>query len=186
MSQSLDLANHHMLALTRASLAALRSALIRDAGPAAASYLQEAGYAGGETMFASFRAWLAERTDIPAEQLDLEAFELRASEYFRDAGWGTLKVGSLRDAVATLDSTDWGEADPHGGLDFPACHLTTGMFADFFGRIAEQPLAVLEVECRSMGAPRCRFLVGNADVMEHIYDEMGRGVGYEEAVGVVE
>ena len=59
------------------------------------------------------------------------------------------------------------------------------LFADFFGRIADTPLAVLEVECRSMGAPRCRFLVGNAAVMEHVYDEMGRGVDYEEAVGSV-
>jgi hypothetical protein len=36
-----------------------------------------------------------------------------------------------------------------------------------------------------MGSPRCRFLVGNADVMEHVYEEMGRGVDYEEAVGSV-
>ena len=56
MSQSLDLATHQLLALTRSSLAALRAALIRDAGPAAASYLQEAGYAGGESLFASFRS----------------------------------------------------------------------------------------------------------------------------------
>jgi hypothetical protein len=36
-----------------------------------------------------------------------------------------------------------------------------------------------------MGAPRCRFLVGNAEVMEHVYEEMGHGTGYEEAVGAV-
>ena len=185
MPQSLDLANHQMLALTRSSLAALRAALIRDAGPAAASYLQEAGYAGGETLFESFRSWLSVRTDEQPEELGVEQFEQYATEYFRDAGWGSLRVGSLNDAVATLDSEDWGEADPGSGLDHPACHLTTGMFADFFGRIANTPLAVLEVECRSMGAPRCRFLVGNADVMEHVYEEMGRGVDYEEAVGSV-
>jgi predicted hydrocarbon binding protein len=185
MPQSLDLANHQLLALTRSSLAALRAALIRDAGPAAAAYLQEAGYAGGEALFDSFRSWLATRTEEQAEELGLEQFEQYATEYFRDAGWGSLKVGSLNDAVATLDSDDWGEADPASHLDHPACHLTTGMFADFFGRIANTPLAVLEVECRSMGAPRCRFLVGNADVMEHVYEEMGRGVDYEEAVGSV-
>lgn len=185
MPQSLDLANHQLLALTRSSLAALRAALIRDAGPAAASYLQEAGYAGGEALFDSFRSWLAMRTNELPEELGVEQFEQFATEYFRDAGWGSLKVGSLNDAVATLDSADWGEADPASGLDHPACHLTTGMFADFFGRIANTPLAVLEVECRSTGAPRCRFLVGNADVMEHVYDEMGRGVDYEEAVGSV-
>jgi uncharacterized protein len=185
MPHSLDLANHQLLALTRSSLAALRSALIRDAGPAAAAYLQEAGYAGGETMFESFRSWVGTRTDAQPEELDVEQFEQLATEYFRDAGWGSLRVGSLNDAVATLDSEDWGEADPNSGLDYPACHLTTGMFADFFGRIADTPLAVLEVECRSMGAPRCRFLVGNADVMEHVYDEMGRGVAYDEAVSGV-
>src|SRR5574338_112052 len=151
MAQSLDLANHQLLALTRASLAALRAALIRDAGPAAASYLQEAGYAGGEALFASFRSWLAGRTEVPPDELDVHQFEQYATEYFRDAGWGSLKVGSLNDAVATLDSEDWGEADPNSGLDHPGCHLTTGMFADFFGRLADSQLAVLEVECRSMG-----------------------------------
>ena len=125
------------------------------------------------------------RCEVPAEELAVEEFERFATDYFRDAGWGSLKVGTLNDAVATLDSTDWGESDPAGGMDHPACHFTTGMFADFFGRIADTPLAVLEVECRSMGAPRCRFLVGNAAVMEHVYDEMGRGVDYEEAVGSV-
>jgi len=185
MPQSLDLANHQLVALTRSSLAALRSALIRDAGPAAASYLQEAGYAGGEALFESFRSWLVMQTEIEPDELDVEQFEQFATQYFRDAGWGSLKVGNLNDAVATLDSEDWGEADPSSGLDHPACHLTTGMFADFFGRIADTPLAVLEVECRSMGAPRCRFLVGNAAVMEHVYEEMSRGVDYEEAVGAV-
>jgi hypothetical protein len=56
------------------------------------------------------------------------------------------------------------------------------MFANFFGQIAEAPLAVLEVECRSMGSERCRFLVGNAQVMEHVYGELERGVAYSEAV----
>ena len=56
------------------------------------------------------------------------------------------------------------------------------MFADLFGRVAGAPVAVLEVECRSAGAPRCRFLVGNPQVMEQLYDEMGRGVPYDEAV----
>ena len=40
----------------------------------------------------------------------------------------------------------------------------------------------MEVECRSMGADRCRFLVGSGEVMQRVYDEMGNGVPYEEAV----
>lgn len=171
-----------MLALTRASLATLRSALLRDAGPDAAVYLQEAGYAGGEALWRVFGEWLAERTEVPADQLSVRAFEEYVSEFFTDTGWGRIEIGSLGDAVATLDSTDWGEADPDSGSGHPCCHLTTGMFADLFGRVASVPVAVLEVECRSAGAERCRFLVGSPEMMEQIYDEMGRGQPYEAAV----
>jgi hypothetical protein len=55
------------------------------------------------------------------------------------------------------------------------------LFADFFGRTAEAPLAVLEVECRSSGSHRCRFLVGSAEVMQHLYERMMAGASYEEA-----
>ena len=182
----LDLTTNQLAAVPRASLAALRAALLRDAGPSAAAYLQEAGYAGGEAMFSSFRAWLGAREAAAPEDLDLETFERRATEFFREGGWGSLKVGTLRTAVGTLDSDDWAEADPAAALDHPGCHLTTGMFADFFGRVADEPLAVLEVECRSMGDPRCRFLIGSAEVMARVYDELGRGVSYEEAVAEVE
>ena len=182
----MELATNGMLGLPRAALAALRAALYRDAGPAAAAYLQEAGYAGGETLFAAFRGWLSARGEQAPESLTLERFEELATGYFRDAGWGSLSVGSLRSAVAVLDSPDWGEADPDSGMEQPACHFTTGMFADFFGRIADAQLAVLEVECRSTGAHRCRFLIGNAEVMEHVYDTLGRGSDYETALGEVE
>ncbi|MFL5577534.1 MAG: V4R domain-containing protein [Gemmatimonadaceae bacterium] len=182
----LDLTTNQLAALPRASLGALRAALLRDAGPAAAAYLQEAGYAGGGAMFESFQGWLAATGGGVAAELDLRTFEARATEFFREAGWGSLQVGSLREAVATLDSEDWAEADPASPLDHPGCHLTTGMFADFFGRVGGEPLAVLEVECRSMGDPRCRFLIGSAEVMGHVYDELGRGIGYEQAVAGME
>lgn len=182
MPQPLDLAGHGMLALTRASLSTLRTALMRDGGPDAAIYLQEAGYAGGDALWQAFRRWLGTRSDISAEQMDVETFEARISEFFRDAGWGSLAISSLDEVVATLDSEDWGEADPANVADHPCCHMTTGMFADLFGRVAGAPVAVLEVECRSMGAERCRFLVGNPEVMEQIYDDMGRGLAYDEAV----
>ncbi|HJU65499.1 MAG TPA: V4R domain-containing protein [Gemmatimonadaceae bacterium] len=177
----LDLANHSMLALSRAALTALRSALIRDAGPAAAAYLRDAGYAGGETVFASFRDWLRSEQAPSPEELGVEEFAEYATRYFRDAGWGSISIGSLGDAVATVDSEDWAEADPASALEMPGCHLTTGMFADFFGRLSDTPLAVLEVECRSAGSHRCRFLLGNADVMTYIFEEMEAGSQYEAA-----
>jgi predicted hydrocarbon binding protein len=185
MAQPIDLTAHGLLGLSRSTLAALRAALVRDGGEGAAAYLREAGYAGGEAVYASFRRWLAEQGAEEPEELELPDFERLASEYFAAAGWGTLSVGSLNDAVAVLDSPDWGEADPSSRLAAPACHLTTGMLADLFGRVADQTLAVLEVECRSAGAPRCRFLIGSAEVMEHVYDEMTRGVGYDAALDAV-
>ncbi len=185
MSQSLDLKGHGMLALTRASLIALRAALLRDGGPGAAVYLQEAGYAGGDAMWDAFCRWLAERTDIAPEALDVDAFEHRVTEFFSDAGWGSLEIGSIGDAVATLDSADWGEANAEAQLDHPGCHLTTGMFADLFGRVAGATVAVLEVECRSAGAERCRFLVANPELLEQVYEEMTNGARYEDAIATV-
>ena len=182
MADRIDLADHQMVALTRASLATLRAALMRDAGPGAATYLQEAGYAGGDAMFGSFSEWLRGRGHEDPAELDLPDFESAAAEYFRAAGWGSLAIASLGVAVAALDSADWGEADPASALSQPGCHLTTGMFASFFGRVAEAPLAVLEVECRSMGHDRCRFLLGNAQVMEHVYTKLESGVAYDHAV----
>jgi hypothetical protein len=46
--------------------------------------------------------------------------------------------------------------------------------------VAEQPLAVMEVECRAAGAPRCRFLLGSADVMQQVWEGMADGRPYEE------
>ena len=174
-----------MLTVTRDSLLSLRAALLRTGDAQAVVTLQEAGYAGGNALFDSFRSWLAERTSTGMEDLDIEAFQRLASDYFNETGWGTLQVGAIDDAVATLDSSDWGESDPMAGSPHPSCHLTTGMFADLFGRLAGAPVAVLEVECRSAGHERCRFLVGSPEVMDAVYEEMGRGADYVAAVGKV-
>jgi hypothetical protein len=56
------------------------------------------------------------------------------------------------------------------------------VIADFFSRLAGAPLAVMEVECRSMGGERCRFLIGAGETMQRVYDEMGQGVPYDEAL----
>jgi predicted hydrocarbon binding protein len=182
MIHSIDLADHHLVAMSRSTLTALRSILFRDAGPAAAGALQEAGYAGGEAVYQSFRDWLKKQGKAAPEDLEVDEFQRRASTYFREAGWGSITVGSMGDAIATVDSADWGESEPGAGLDQPGCHITTGLFADFFGRLSDAPLAVLEVECRSAGHERCRFLLGSADIMRLVYDEMEKGRSYADAV----
>ena len=180
---AMDLIGSGMVALSRDTLSALRGALMRDLGYATAGYLQEAGYAGGGGQFDAFRAWLAARGVGDVESLSLAAFQAHASDFFRDCGWGSLRVGHLHDTVATLDSEDWGEATAHASLEHPGCHLTSGLFAEFFGRVAGAPLAVMEVECRSAGSTRCRFLLGSTDVLQQVYDGMASGISYEDAVG---
>jgi hypothetical protein len=89
-------------------------------------------------------------------------------------------------SVATIDSADWAESDPARPLDFPGCYYTSGVLADFFTRLAGEPLSVMEVECRSMGGERCRFLVGSGETMQRVYEAMGQGVTYEAAVGATQ
>ena len=179
---TLDLSGSGMLGLSRDALSTLRNALLRDTGPSAAAYLQEAGYGGGGALFDAFRHWLSSRGIGEPDTLPVDAFQREATEFFRQAGWGGLEVGALHDTVATLDSIDWAEATPEQPLEHPFCHLSSGMFADFFGRVADAPLAVMEVECRTAGDARCRFLLGSTDVMQQVYDGMAAGATYDDAV----
>ncbi len=185
MATSFALDSTSLVALPRQSLAALRSALMRDLGGGYATYLQEAGYAGGDAVFAAFQTWLAGRGG-DAGTVSFVEFQELAAEFFRDAGWGTLEVGTLNDVVITLDSADWAEADPTLNIGFPACYYSMGLLADFFGRLAGSALACYEVECRSNGAPRCRFLLGSAEVIGQVYQRMTEGADYERAVRELE
>lgn len=181
MTEGIDLARNALVAVTHDSLVTLRTALFRDVGATAAAVLQEAGYAGGAPMFDAFRDWLAARSLPAPESLPAGEFAAHATDFFRQAGWGSIELNSL-ESVATIDSVDWSESDPNTPLDFPGCYFTAGVFADFFGRVAGSPVAVMEVECRSMGNDRCRFLLGTAETLQRVYDEMGQGIGYEDAV----
>jgi predicted hydrocarbon binding protein len=181
MSQAIDLPGNALVALTRDSLTALRTALFRDMGPNAAAVLQEAGYAGGPALYDAFTRWLDAHHLGAPESLPATEFGRLAGEFFREMGWGAFELGTL-DSVATVDAAEWAESDPQYPLEFPGCYYTAGVLADFFGRLAGEPVAVMEVECRSMGAERCRWLVGSGETMQRVYDQMGQGVAYADAL----
>lgn len=185
MASSIDLSANSLVGVTRESLVSLCAALLRENGSQAAMHLQNSGYTGGATLFEAFSHWLLARGYGTPEAQPASAFASRATDFFRELGWGSLDVGAFGQSVATVDSADWAEADPASALEFPGCYLTTGLFADFFGRLAGTPLAVMEVECRSMGSERCRFLIASTDVMQHVYDAMGNGMAYDAAVAAV-
>ena len=64
-------------------------------------------------------------------------------------------------------------------MQFPGCYLSAGMLTEFFARVAGAPVAVMEVDCRSTGAGRCRFIVGSAETIQQVYEAMAQGSSYE-------
>lgn len=151
-----------------------------SAGADAVDALREAGFAGGQAVYEAFEQWLQEGEGSAATEprrsapdLTLDEFGERAAEYFRAAGWGLVEFGSrYDDGVATLAMEDCWEVDNASSDGVPSCHVTTGMLAAFFGKLAGYPVAVMETECCSAGAERCRFLLGNSEVMAYKWEEL--------------
>jgi predicted hydrocarbon binding protein len=172
------------LRLGRRVINQLRAALERDTGLQAASYLQEAGFAGGEELYQEFTDWLQATRGVeqPAD-LDTEFLSRALAEFFAGLGWGELTAQALGPAVLALDSTEWAEAVDESRGEFPSCHLTCGLLADFFGRLSGGLVAVMEVECRSRGDARCRFLAGAPETLSTLYDRMAQGSSYAGALG---
>ena len=94
---SMDLTDSGMVAMTRDALAALRTALMRDTGYAAAGYLQEAGYAGGATLFEAFRHWLDARGVGEPEALSIASARKADAFASVNASW----CGTTRDVACT-------------------------------------------------------------------------------------
>lgn len=173
------------LRLGRRVLHQLRAALERDAGLQASTYLQEAGFAGGEELFGEFTEWLLATRGVERPgDLDAEFLSEVLSGFFAEQGWGELTATPLGSAVLALDAPAWAEAADDGRAEFPSCHLTCGLLADFFGRLSDGIVAVMEVECRSRGDGRCRFIAGSPETLSALYDRMAQGTGYTEALGI--
>lgn len=154
----------------------LHASLAAHAPDQAVTILQEAGYAAGEGCYRAFTA-LNDPTHLDA---DLLAETL--SEFFASAGWGTVTISPVGTGALALDSRDWAEAEP-GTSQTPMCFFSSGMLADFLGRLSDETVSVMEVECRSKGDERCRFLSATPEVLEKVYNEMTQGRSYAEALG---
>jgi len=139
----------------------------------AVNALRSAGFAGGPAVYAAFEQWLAENDAGSAGELTIEEFGDRSAKYFRDAGWGSVEFDATSEnGVASLMMDQCWEADPSANDVNPACHITTGMLAAFFGQLAGYPVAVMETECRSSGGSCCKFLLGNSEMMEYHWEHL--------------
>jgi len=170
------------LTIGRTALRQLRVSLLRDASDHAVPILQEVGFAAGEGVFDAFRAWLPGETGV-AQPGDLDAgrFNDVLGAFFQAIGWGSMTVAPLGNAALVVDSSDWAEAGP-GSAETPMCFFTSGMLSDFLGRLSGEPVAVMEVECRSRNDGRCRFLSGSPDTLNAVYEQMSQGRTYAEAL----
>jgi len=171
--------------LTPSSLVALSpAALHRLRDTAGAQALQEAGYAAGEGAYRSFKAWLPAVAGVedPGEVAASRLAEVLA-RFISTLGWGSASVTELSDAVLAVDSGDWAEAQPGAGLQYPSCAFTSGLLADFFTRLGDAPLATMEVECRSRGDARCRWLLGAPESLAALYENMVQGADYLTVLG---
>src|SRR4051812_39659591 len=88
------------------TLRELRSRILSSNQPEdAVSALREAGYAGGESVYAAFEQWLGETrgSHTDAGDLTLDEFGNASSNFFRDAGWGDVTFSHEDDDdVATI------------------------------------------------------------------------------------
>ena len=153
----------------------LHASLATHAPEQAITILQEAGYAAGEGLYKAFIA-----VNNPAD-LDADLLAPTLSEFFTSGGWGAVAVTPVGTGALAVDSSDWAEAEP-GTSETPMCFFSAGMLDDFLGRLSEETVAVMEVECRSKGDERCRFLSATPAVLEKVYTEMTQGRSYEDAL----
>ena len=149
----------------------LKAAAESSAGTEA---LRDAGHAGGAALYAAFAEQVRSNGGTDPAEMSLDEFSEKAGAFFSQAGWGGMKLRSSHDALAVVDIDDCWESASGGG-----CSLTTGLLAGFLSPLADYPVAVMEIECSSEGSASCRFLAGNAEMMDDAYGRLRAGEEWE-------
>jgi len=167
------------ITLPAASISAVHTALVGAVGAeAAAAALRQSGHAAGDALYRVLMA--TQSADV--ETLPADRFWGQFNRLFSSRGWGQLSYTQPHAGVGALESGDWAEALPHGNANQPCCHFTTGLLANLLGQVAGGDVAVLEVECRSRGDARCRFLFGGSDAVFSVYERIASGAAPSAAV----
>lgn len=174
----------HGVSLGRGALRALHRIVFAHAPDQAVTILQQAGFASGEGVYDAFRAWVPRHAGVASpEDIDAGQLNEQLTRFFQSLGWGSLTVSPLAGAALAVDSPDWVEAEPDAGAETPMCFFSAGMLADFLGRLADEGVAAMEVECRSRNDGRCRFVLALPDTIQRVYEQMLQGRTYQEALG---
>ena len=164
------LKDYRMIMLSAVALGCLRQELIATVGwDQARGLMKRFGHAAG---LADGRA-LAERFPEagPDRQMDLgpalHALE-GVARIVRDTHRSRIDLARGRYHVEAYWEESY-EAEQHlatlGPSEVPVCWTLVGYAAGHSAAAAGRETVVLETECRAMGHPRCRFVVGLADAM---------------------
>lgn len=177
MGNSLDLTKneHALLTVAPDTLLALRAAMLTRPDLDTVFALRDAGYAGGDALYAAFEAYVREKDLVSPQQLDVSHFFQRAGEFWTRCGWGQTSFDAEGDAFCAVVIDGCWEANsaqqPDPQPDPRGCHLTVGVLGAFLGKFADYPLSVLEVDGPATGNGQCRFLAGSAEMIGQYYAE---------------
>ena len=164
--------------LPRGGLSELRRAIEETATKDAVRALREAG----RRLAGYVEVATSEQGGQPLPALPLGVFWSELARYFKEAGWGNLEHKDVTGGVGSLVSVDWAEADPTEARGAPGCHITTGLLAELLSRAVGQPVAVLEVACRSQGHDSCQFLFGSSTTLLLVHRKLAVAGSLEEAI----
>lgn len=166
-----DVAAPSLLSTAPSTLLALRAAMLTRPDLDTVFALRDAGYAGGEDVYAAFVAYVQTRDFVDPQKLEVAHFFRRAGEFWTDCGWGKTVFSAEDAAFCAVEIDDCWEADPDDQPDPRGCHLTLGILGAFLGKFADYPVAVLEIEGPATESERCRFLAGSTEMIGIYYAE---------------
>ena len=89
------------------------------------------------------------------------------------------------EGVGAVVASDWAESDPTESRGAPGCHISTGLLAELLTRAVGQPVAVMEVDCRSQGNDACRFVFGSPVTLLHVHKELAQTGNLEDALSAL-
>ncbi|MEO8479287.1 MAG: V4R domain-containing protein [Gemmatimonadota bacterium] len=162
-----------------ASLTAIRRRL-EDLGVDHAAVLGAAGAQSGQLLLSAWRDRVIDRGGPEDPGLvDQRWFGTLLAELMAEVGWGRFVVDHPGGDGLVLIAQDAPEAAPDTS-SAPSCHFTATALATFLGGLADAPLVVLELECRSVGAPACHFLVGSPAMIAAAEDLRAAGGDWRE------
>jgi predicted hydrocarbon binding protein len=158
-----------LLQLAPSTLLAIRASLLTRADLDTVFVLRDAGYVGGDHIYAAFVQYVCEREPVDPQELGIDEFFRYAGEFFTQCGWGTTRFSAHDETFCVVEIDDCWEAAPEHQPDPKGCHLTLGLLGAFLGKFADYPVSILEIDGPDTGSTVCRFISGNTEMVADYY-----------------